>query len=313
MPPNADHQVLQQAAHWYVQLGSPDCTDQDRHAWQVWLEQDSRHAHAWQRVQALHQHLSPIPKGMSGALTRRPSITRRHAIGGLACALLGWGTWQIVERQTDWLAPSQRYSTERGQRQRWVLPDGSRVLLDTNSAVLVRYGNQQRTVYLERGRIQIETAPDTAANARPFVVTTMHGSIVALGTRFTVQQETGYTRVAVQEHAVQLQPVTGAPLRVEAGQSADLERGDARMRATMPEATAWTTGRLLALQQPLAVFALELSRYSQRPFEVDPQIAQLRISGSFSLDDPLRSMLTALDSVPAQLVEHTHYWQITPR
>src|SRR3546814_9532022 len=70
----------------------------------------------------------------------------------------GWRLW-------DPMQPPQRYATAIGQQHDVALEDGSRVRLDTNSALVVRYSRKHRDVVLERGRAQFDVAH---APQRPF-------------------------------------------------------------------------------------------------------------------------------------------------
>ena len=315
MPSPTDHQALRQAAHWYVQLGSEAPSAQDRAAWQAWCDSDPRHAQAWQHVEALQTRIRPLPKGM-GQVLLQATPNRRRVLGGLATVCVGLGAWAVASTQTDWLAPTQSYATQRGERRAVALDDGGRLLLNTGTRVAVRYGPQGRTVWLEQGELQIQTAPDTWPETRPFVVETMHGQILALGTRFTVRLEAAHTRVAVQEHAVLLQPRSGAQaLQLDAGQTASFSVLNAGERDLSPaEDSAWVDGRLTVLEQPLGRFVQELSRYRQQPIQVDPRVAMLQVSGTFLLDEPERSLRAAVAHLPVRLVaQGGQTLQILPR
>lgn len=317
MASHADLHSLRQAAHWYVQLGDDDRSErdqaQDQMAWQAWCDSDPRHAQAWQQIEALQTRLRPLPPGM-GRLLRAPAPSRRGVLGGIASLCVGLGAWALASTQTDWLAPTDRYAAMRGKRRALTLADGSRLLLNTDSRIAVRYGPLHRTVRLEQGELQITTAPDTAERSRPFVVETVHGKILALGTRFTVRVDAEQTRAAVQEHAVLLQPESGAPLQLDAGEAASFSARGTGARAPGSEDDAsWVNGRLIVLQQPLGRFAQELSRYRQQPIVVDPRVAQLQVSGSFSLDEPDRSLRAAVAQLPVRLVSQgTQVLQVLP-
>jgi len=147
-------------------------------------------------------------------------------------------------------------------------------------------------------------------------VDTPHGQILALGTRFTVRLDDSATRVAVQAHAVLIQPQSGGPaLQLEANQAASFSATSAGPVQTSGfEDQAWVDGRLIVLDQPLAQFAQELSRYRRARLEVAPSIAQLKVSGTFSLDEPDRSLRVAVAQLPVRLVmREQQVVQIVPR
>lgn len=303
MPSPAEDSVLHQAAHWYVQLGAEDHSAQDQAAWQAWCDSDPRHADAWRKVEALQARLRPVPQGL-GRVLLSPPRSRRRVLSGLSMVLLGLGAWTVTSTQTDWLVPQFSYSTLPGERRTITLADGSRLLLNTHTRVLVRYGPQRRTVRLERGELELRTAPDTQQPARPLVVETVHGQMHALGTRFAVRLDVSSTRVAVQEHAVLVQPASGTTTqRVEAAQAVRFTaQGAGPLEVSGFEDTAWVGGQLIVLQQPLGLFAQELSRYRQQPVLVDPSVAHLLVSGSYALGEPDRSLRAAVAQLPVRLL-----------
>src|SRR3546814_951836 len=91
----------------------------------------------------------------------------------------GWRLW-------DPMQPPQRYATAIGQQHDVALEDGSRVRLDTNSALVVRYSRKHRDVVLERGRAQFDVAH---APQRPFTVHAGPGTVRAVGTQFQVRHQ----------------------------------------------------------------------------------------------------------------------------
>src|SRR3546814_6073782 len=84
------------------------------------------------------------------------------------------------------MQPPQRYATAIGQQHDVALEDGSRVRLDTNSALVVRYSRKHRDVVLERGRAQFDVAH---APQRPFTVHAGPGTVRAVGTQFQRSEE----------------------------------------------------------------------------------------------------------------------------
>ncbi len=122
------------------------------------------------------------------ALDRPSNPERRAALGKLALLLavmpVGWGSWKLAQSQ-QWTAD---YRTAVGERREWTLADGSRITLNTNTAVDVLFDSQQRLIRLREGEILVQTATDNSPLARPFLVSTAQGHMQALGTRFIVRQ-----------------------------------------------------------------------------------------------------------------------------
>jgi hypothetical protein len=76
--------------------------------------------------------------------------------------------------------------TASGQRRSFTLDDGSRLGLNSHSAVDLLFDADQRLLVLRRGELLIQVAPDPH---RPLRVRTAQGQVQALGTRFLVSQE----------------------------------------------------------------------------------------------------------------------------
>lgn len=315
--------VLDEAAEWLMRLHDSGATDADRAACERWRQADPQHALAWERAERLLGKLGGLPAALampaldrprSHRAQRRATVARLAAL--LAVAPAGWLAWQA------WYAADQRgwgadLRTATGERRTEHLADGSRLLLDTASAVDIRFDGALRLLTLRQGAISIETAADTATPHRPFVVDTAHGRLRALGTRFTVRQEGeradgGPVRLAVTEGAVEvtLRGAASPALVVQAGQQTVLRAGEVTApQPLQPEATAWTHGMLMADAMPLAAFCAELSRYRPGLLQCAPEVRALRVSGSFPLGDTDRTLTMLASTYPVDVQTRMRgYW-----
>ncbi|MBO0988960.1 DUF4880 domain-containing protein [Delftia sp. SD018] len=315
--------VLDEAAEWLMRLHDSGATDADRAACERWRQADPQHALAWERAERLLGKLGGLPAALampaldrprSHRAQRRATVARLAAL--LAVAPAGWLAWQA------WYAADQRgwgsdLRTATGERRTEHLADGSRLLLDTASAVDIRFDGALRLLTLRQGAISIETAADTATPHRPFVVDTAHGRLRALGTRFTVRQEGGRAdggpvRLAVTEGAVEvtLRGAASPALVVQAGQQTVLRAGEVTSpQPLQPEATAWTHGMLMADAMPLAAFCAELSRYRPGLLQCAPEVRALRVSGSFPLGDTDRTLTMLASTYPVDVQTRMRgYW-----
>ena len=153
----------------------------------------------------------------------------------------------------------------------------------------VLFDARQRLIALHAGEILVETSPDPAPVARPFIVRTREGSITALGTRFVVRRDDGVSTVQVLDGAVRVAPRGAASDRarqVPAGMS--LRFGDGIDEGLAPVAgdpSAWQRGMLQVDGMPLRTFLAELQRYRSGWIDCAPEVAHLPISGAFPLED----------------------------
>ncbi|MFJ4376087.1 FecR domain-containing protein [Pseudomonas japonica] len=306
-PTPAQREAIRQAAHWYVRLSSPGNEAEDHAQWQHWHDSDPLHRQAWQRMQVASASFGGLPQRLAASTLLGAGHARRQVLYGFAL-LLGGGMFATLGWRSDlrreWSA-DQRSGV--GERREVRLADGSRLLLDTDSAVDVHFDAQQRQLRLHRGRILVDTASDPAA--RPFSVLTDSGQVLALGTRFTVAVDERGTEVAVLEKAVQVSLDTTRRLRLEAGQRVRFgAAGIGPVRANDASVAAWQDGSLIAIDLPLGELLAQLSRYRPGLLDCDPAVAGMRISGAFPIDDSELALTALAASFPLAVRRRTRYW-----
>jgi transmembrane sensor len=318
--------VRKEAVAWYARLCSGSTTDVEREGWRQWHDQHPDHQQAWLRIEAMRAALRQVPANIAAPALRMTAEarSRRHALRGFALlastGTLGYVAWRGAGEQGFARPLLAQYRTGIGQQREVQLADGSRLILNTGSAVDVRFSGTERVVRLWAGEVLIETAHQRqqqgqevvgAADARPFIVQTAQGSVTALGTRFTVRQFDGLTEVAVLEHAVALR-VSGPqdnPVLLHAGQQARFSA--TRIGAPQPAADnagQWQSGSLLVNDRSLAEVLAELSRYRHGRLGCDAAVARLRISGVFPLADTDRALALLTRTFPLRQRSITRYW-----
>ena len=305
--------IVQQAAQWMARLWSDDASDEDRAACARWCAAHPHHDLAWQRLQAFEGKLHSVPRDAARHALREPApaayLNRRRALTMLA-VLLPVGGMAYLLRGTDaWQVATAGHGTATGEIREMILPDGTRVMLASASAIDVRFDASERLLILRSGEILVTTAHDPAR--RPFRVQGRHGTVQALGTRFTLRQDEHTSRVAVFEGAVEvrLAHAPERPVRIATGQgavfSADIVQSGAPVSAS---AAAWTKGVLVADNMRLDDLLAELSRYRPGLLRCDPAVASLSVNGVFPLRDTDRALHNLALALPVQIVARTRYW-----
>jgi transmembrane sensor len=94
-------------------------------------------------------------------------------------ALVGGGLLGGLFGREDLQAWVADYRTAIGEQREIILADGTRLWLNTASAINVYFNARERRIQLVTGEIFIATAKDTR---RPFQVDTAQGQLRALGT-----------------------------------------------------------------------------------------------------------------------------------
>jgi transmembrane sensor len=307
------HEALEQAAQWFADLRSSPHPERDRRLWQAWLEQREEHRVAWRYVEQISQRFVPVQSGTPDPATLqalkavRLRQRRRQVFGGLAVACggwLAWAGWQHTPLRRLTLAAMAQHRTRTGEVREISLPDGTRVWLNTASAVNVSYSADLRLLELVAGEILIETAHDST---RRFVVQAGHGRMTALGTRFTVALGDDASFLAVYDGRVALEAGNRSQV-VGAGEQLSFGReGSWRLEPASRAREVWASGVLLADDIPLGALLEELGRYMSGHISVSPQAARLRVVGGFPLRDPDQT-LALLESVLPITVKRTLPW-----
>ncbi len=306
--------ALEEAADWLIRLSEGELNDREHAEWEHWQASTPERSRAWARARLLQSKLGGLPPSLAmSALDRPHSPERRRALGKLAMILAilpaGWGSWKLAESQ-QWSAD---YRTALGQRRELTLADGSKIALNTDTALDVRFDASQRLIHLREGEIRVQTAPDNSPSPRPFLVSTRQGQMQALGTRFTVRERQPRTHLTVLEGAVKVELAEnrqGTPLIVKAGQRTDFSsRFFGQVTVADRYADAWTQGMLMADKMRLADFVGELTRYHRGVVRFDPVMADLRISGAYPIGDTPRTLSMLAHTYPIRVSGHLNgFW-----
>lgn len=300
-PQKIDSQISDQASFWFARLQADDVGEEERRRFQDWFHADPQHAEAYERTQKLwmllempaervHARVSaelstpePVRPPLALSKKNRASGGMRHAypiFAGLGL-LMVIAVWQmpplIQNRQSD-------YYTEPGEQVSVNLEDGSRLTLNTDTALKLHFSPEERRIELLRGEAYFEVA---ANKARPFIVHGGRAHARAVGTAYSVGKFGDDLRLAVSEGTVEFSAgAESAP--VGAGQQADYRQGriGAVLKLDGDDMFAWRRGQLVFNHQPLAQVLAELNRYRRgRIVVLNAALAERVVSGVFNCRD----------------------------
>jgi transmembrane sensor len=294
---------LEEAAAWRLRLaengGRPSLE------FDLWLRQDGNRQ-AWEQVGRAWSMFDDLADAPEMAALRQAALADARQAGrrltwhrlarplqAVAAALLlaclaGGGAWWWINLPDD-------YRTGVGERRVVALADGSRLSLDSNSEVTVKYARRQRSLHLIKGQARFDVAHD---RSRPFSVLAGNQKVIATGTAFNIDLAGSKVLVTLIEgHVVVLTRGLEdaqnlfAPGRVElqAGQQLATDAGAAPhiVAASVPRVTAWTAGQLIFDNEPLRSVVDRVNRYSDTQVVVaDPALGERKISGVFNAGDP---------------------------
>lgn len=292
--------VAEQAVHWLIESQGDDFGQAQQLAFDRWLQADLEHQRAWAHIQQVNQRLRGVSSPVVHATLHAPqSPARRRALKALLLVGVASATGLGLQQHNPLPGMMADYRSPVGQRRRMQLGDGSVLQLNTRSAANVRFNGQQRWVQLFEGELALHVARD----ARPLQLRTGEGVLRLDSGRFNVRQFEGYSLVSVFEGRTS---ADGQPLM--AGQQARFTGAWHSVSALAPNAGAWVDGMLVASQMRLADFLAELGRYRHGQLGCSEQVADLRISGSYPLDDSERILQMLEVALPVRVKQFTRYW-----
>lgn len=303
--PTAENQTLQdQALTWLILM--EDADDACRQRFAAWLEVSPANAEAFQQVQSRWQ--SPLLVQAAAQLeTRRHNAARRpnrlrRMLAIAASLLLACGA--IV--QSDLLLRLKAdHVTAVGQRQSLELADGSHVLLNTDTAISSQIDERQRVTHLYRGEAYFDVVRDSS---RPFEVKAGPVQVSVRGTAFAVRYLGDEAEVSVERGEVELHSRDGdTRMSLGSGDSIRVGRngfGNLVNHASAPQ-LAWVQDRLVFDNRPLHEVLAELRRYYPGWIVSNSeQLNDLKVTGSYRLNDPLEVMRSLAQVTSARLHEY---------
>lgn len=270
-----DDPVYEAAALWVVRLASADASSADRKAFEVWRRADPAHAEAYAEMETWRRTMGQVPDPRERQSRRAVGLGAVVAIAlsGLAGAQLGW----IDRLRADaW--------TGVGEIETRTLVDGSRIDLNTDTAIALRFTAEERAVDLLRGEAVFDVVPDPQ---RPFVVRGNGVSARAVGTRFYVRVDGAADPVGVAEGRVDVATAVGHTL-LHPGEVAfrDADDHPVARQGNVAQAMSWRDGKLSFSGQTLLQVVAELERYRRgRILLMDSAVGERRFSGSLDPRD----------------------------
>ena len=300
--------AVKQAIQWMLRLRESGHDPALQQECRQWRTAHHQHEHAWQRVTHLHQDLDlrAVP-GAGLALqtleTSQRRLYRRQALKLLGgAAMVGTAAW--VGKDLDTVnAWTSDYATGTGERRSFTLPDGSLMQLNTRSAVDLVFNNQQRMVRLKQGELMIACNPQ-----RSLLVETRDALLEGFEGRFVVRQDSDCTQVSVSHGRVAIHR-PGQLQWIESGQNWRLDAlGTHRLEQVAMDAMAWTEGLIVTRDMRLLDFLAQVSRYRHGYLGCSDDIADLRLSGVFRLEDPEQLLQLLPRTLPIRLRQRTRWW-----
>jgi len=298
------------AADWFAQVRSGEMDPDSEQSWLRWIKDDAHQRSledcelAWELAAELRNTptLAALLAGADSLTARRRAAAARRTWRAPAWQL-GIAASFIAVGAIAWLflkgPATTEYRTAVGEQHTVLLPDGSSVVLNTDSLMRVALSKHLRHIELLRGEALFSVSHDPG---RPFEVHALQGITTAVGTQFDVEITRAGAAVSVLEGTVTVgggAAGTSAPaVAVAAGSGVGYTQEGAvsdLRPAEVNRIEGWRTQRMVFNDIPLASALEEYNRYTRTPIVLSsPALGSRRINGVFHIGDEA-AFLSALD------------------
>ncbi len=288
MNPRAND-IDKRAAWWLQRRRFWDANAQDEAAFEAWMNESEAHRIAywrqsamWNRTERLAALGPSAPQAPARQRSRVVPMMLRVAAGLAVIAALGAGAANFATKAKD-----RVYSTSLGGHETIRFADGTRIELNTDTAVRARMTSDQRLVWLEKGEAYFQVNHDPA---HPFVVMVGDHRVTDLGTKFVIDRRPKKVEVALIEGRAWFDR-TG---RKSASQTALLTPGDdvvatpqsmlvsRKPVSELEDSLSWRHGLLVFRGTALGAAVAQFNRYNRKKLIVaDAKAAAIRIDGTF--------------------------------
>jgi transmembrane sensor len=316
---------IAEASAWVAHLHGAQRTPGSDRGLQLWLKEKPSRALAlelatqvWEEVGSLQG--AAIAKALPSISRprRRPRSARPGLFAAAAAVIVGVvAAWYMLFNAS--------VSTGVGEQRLLTLEDGTQVILNTSTRIVVHYQPEVRRVELQSGEARFDVAKQPG---RPFIVVAGDRMIKALGTSFVVRYEAMRTAVTLVEGKVTVSSVSvEQPTDVRPALQGQLSPGKAQSGEVMllpgqrvtfaagsepdvdtpavSDVVSWQRGEIVMNGMRLSEAVAEMNRYSHSSLSVaSDAAANLVISGVFKSGDSRSFAKAVAQTYALQIEEH---------
>lgn len=308
-----EEQRLDAASDWIAKLDR-DLTSDEKQSLQKWLAVSSENtvvllevAQVWDKMDDLSRLSDLFPQAN---VKQKKSTAWLSAIAASVVIAITIGLFQtsIVQYgQSPIIAMQASYQTNVGESNTINLPDNSKIVLNTNTFVQIRYTPTARIIELQRGEIHIDVAHD---KSRPLSVIAGGEVIQAVGTAFNVEVRNDLVELIVTDGKVLVannkntsankdieemaKKLPQNSMAISKGEKVNLHSSEQYQEeivkvdsVEMAASLSWQKGNLIFRGESLAEAMAEISRYTDIKFELadDKKLQQVQVAGMFKTGD----------------------------
>ena len=313
-------QIQLAAIEWRMLVCSGHITTEERSAFEIWRNEDARHADAYDQAITMWEALGTLEESdLEPEIFKRSLLfearrffrdapayfVKAHrglATGAVAAVAVAIGVgvaiinhpWNVPVSGTEAPAIITAYASARGETKEITLSDGSSVILGAASEIEVSIASSRRDIRLKQGAAVFDVTSDPD---RPFTVAAEDFTAKVVGTVFDVRSNGGVVRLSVVEGAVEV----GHPLVIDGQASSMIARKEVsageQIKATVDDGLSpvttfreqdfatWREDRLRYVGATLEELVADANRYSEREIIIDDALKDgLRQRATFTFE-----------------------------
>jgi transmembrane sensor len=311
--------VIAEAAAWLAILHGPNRTRAAEEGCSAWLKTNSLHSRAFEQATEIWEVSRNLPRPARIIRTKDARALLRAATvfaAAIVAVTIGFKLYSHYAGVT----------TDIGEERLLTLEDGTRIVLNTTTRIVLSYNRQSRHVELKTG----EALFDVAKRPNwPFVVTVGDRQIRALGTEFVVRRDPHRLAVTLVEGKVTVLPAGDSS--AASGSAADLSTGivpantktialapgqrltfdDNRPtrldKPALDQVLGWQRREITLDDAPLPDAVAEMNRYSTIALVIEePGARTIHVTGLFRAGDSLSFARAVAATYGLEIVEEPH-------
>ncbi len=316
-PEKQEELRLDQASDWIAKLDR-ELSNVEKSEFQYWLSQDNDNikllleiAKMWDKMDDLSRlsDLFPQEQVKKKSTPWFVAVAASFVVAIIFSLVSGVSGFSPFTDQTpsSLIVMQASYQTSIGESNTINLPDNSKLILNTDTFVQVKYTQGARLIELQRGEIHINVAHD---KSRPLSVLANGKIIQAVGTAFNVQVNNDLVELIVTDGKVLVAKQKNISLNsdieqiakrlpqnsmaISKGEKVELDlTSQSAEKITKIEpieiaaSLSWRRGNLIFRGESLAEAMAEISRYTDIEFELadDEQLKNVQVAGMFKTGD----------------------------
>lgn len=321
---------LDQASDWIAKLDR-GLTEQEHALLNEWLAESSENtavlmevAQMWDKLDELSRLSDLFPETQA---TERKNVTWYGALAASVLLAIVFSFYQgsyndFGADEASVVVQQMNYQTDVGESNTINLPDNSKMVLNTDSFVQVRYTSNARIIELLRGEIHIDVAHD---KTRPLSVLASGKVIQAVGTAFNVEVRKKLVELIVTDGKVLVaekdllvgdnsnqdidiekiaKRLPTSSLAISKGEKVDLDLTGHTAQdiikvdpVELAASLSWRQGNIIFRGESLSEAMAEISRYTDIEFELTKHqmLDQVQVAGMFKTGD-VKGLLEVLSN-----------------